>query len=317
MPGAPFNPATGERAPLGAYPGRGTTLALFQVVGDDPQDPATADTHDNYVVCRGYEADFDPNFRYLHDPYTKPDTTPINVAKPYSARGTFPYTQGQVIVAARIKNRLGYNAAKATAPTVGQPEDLEDELELLLDDDDKGIAWLDISTPQPVAYDVAHIGSALGQAVPALTAMPLLARVESVDRLFPMSGFLTTQPIQALRVPADGNYIAHFSGNVQITDATPALGELVMVGFAIATSDTLVVDSSKIFQAYAQAIVEYRSGGALLLTTNWPMSVTVPLCLRKDEYLQCINASSGADIRVYHGLFSLRRIDGYKEAPSV
>src|SRR5688572_9320013 len=106
MPGAPFNPATGERAPLGAYPPRGTTLALFQVVGDDPQDPDTADTHDNYVVCRGYEADADPNFRYLHDPYTKPDTTPINVAKPYSLRGTFPYTQGQVIVAARIKNRL-------------------------------------------------------------------------------------------------------------------------------------------------------------------------------------------------------------------
>jgi hypothetical protein len=147
MPGAPFNPATGERAPLGAYPPRGTTLALFQVVGDDPQDPETADTHDNYVVCRGYEADVDPNFRYLHDPYTKPDTTPINVAKPYAVRGTFPYTQGQVIVAARIKGRLGYNAGKATLPTVGQPEDLSDELELLLDDSDVGIAWLDISQP--------------------------------------------------------------------------------------------------------------------------------------------------------------------------
>jgi hypothetical protein len=165
MPGAPFNPATGERAPLGAYPPRGTTLALFQVVGDDPQDPETADTHDNYVVCRGYEADSDPNFRYLHDPYTKADTTPINVAKPYSIRGTFPYTQGQVIVAARIKGRLGYNAGMATLPTVGQPEDLTDELEILLDDGGVGIAWLDIGTPTSlIGRCIAHLGGVAVQA---------------------------------------------------------------------------------------------------------------------------------------------------------
>lgn len=148
MPGSPYNPATGERAPLGPYPPLGTTLALFQVVGDDPLDPDTADTHDNYVVCRGYEADSDPTFRYLHDPYTKPDTTPINVAKPYSVRGTFPYAQGQVIVAARIKNRLGYNAGKAA--TIGQPEDLSDELSLLTDANGVGIAWLDLGTTPPV-----------------------------------------------------------------------------------------------------------------------------------------------------------------------
>src|SRR5678815_1342131 len=111
MPGAPFNPLTGERAPLDRPPTKGTVLSLFQVVEDD--------THDNYVVCRGYEAEEDPEFRYLHDPYTVPTTTPINVAKPYSVRGTFPYEQGQVILAARVKGKLGYNPGKAV--TVGQP----------------------------------------------------------------------------------------------------------------------------------------------------------------------------------------------------
>jgi hypothetical protein len=137
MPGAPFNPATGERAPLGAYPVRGTTLAIFQVCAED--------THDDYIECRGFEADNDPNFRFLHDPHTAVDTTPINVAKPYGVRGTNPYVVGQIVVAARIKGRLGYNAGKG-ATTVGHPADLDEEIELLLDDDDVGIAWMDIDS---------------------------------------------------------------------------------------------------------------------------------------------------------------------------
>lgn len=319
MPGSPFNPATGERAPVGAYPVRGTTLALFQVVGDDPEDPETADTHENYVVCRGYEADHDPNFRFLHDPYTKEDTTPINVAKPYSIRGTFTYQQGQVIIAARIKGRLGYNAGKAET-TVGQPEDLDEEVVLLMDDDEAGIAWLDVGTPPASSYDVAHIGEALGVTVPALTAMTNLGfrmlTALSPDRYYPMNGFLTTQPANSLKVPADGNYIAHFSGMVELTTSSPPLGALVAVGFALASSDTSVVDSSKVFSGLSMAKVEYRSGGAILLATNWPMSVSLPLCLRKDEYLQCINAGT-VEIKVFHGVFSLRRFDGYKEAPAV
>ena len=155
QPGAPFNPATGDHATLGQYPGKGTTLALFQVIGDDPADPTTQDTHDNYVVCRGYEADNDPTFRFLHDPYTAPATTPINVAKPYSVRGTFPYEQGQVIVAARIRGKLGFNPGKAET-TVGQPADLDEETVLLTDDDDVGIAWMDIGTSPPPVPSYFH-----------------------------------------------------------------------------------------------------------------------------------------------------------------
>jgi len=149
MPGSPYNPATGERAPLGRYANSGTTLATFQVIGDDPNDPDQADNHVNYIVCRGFDPDADPNFRYLHDPYTAEDSTPINVAKPYFVRGTFPYKRGQIVVAAKIRTRLGQNAG-VSADFVGQPEDLDEEIGLLTDDNGVGIAWLDMCClPRP------------------------------------------------------------------------------------------------------------------------------------------------------------------------
>ena len=69
MPGAPFNPATGQRAPLGRYPIKETLLSIFQVIGDDPNDSTTEDTHENYIVCRGFDPSVDPSFRFLHDPF--------------------------------------------------------------------------------------------------------------------------------------------------------------------------------------------------------------------------------------------------------
>jgi hypothetical protein len=149
MPGAPYNPATGERAPLGRYETTGTLLATFQVIGDDPADPDQADNHSDYIVCRGFEPTADPRFRYLRDPASAGDSQPINVAKPYSLRGTFPYKRGHVLVAARIRTRLGENQGVASQ-YIGQPEDLEETIGLLRDDNDVAIAWLDISClPRP------------------------------------------------------------------------------------------------------------------------------------------------------------------------
>jgi hypothetical protein len=55
-----------------------------------------------------------------------------------------------VIVAARIKGRLGFNPGKGV--TVGQPADLDEEISLLTDDDDVGIAWMHLSEQQ-LDYD--------------------------------------------------------------------------------------------------------------------------------------------------------------------
>jgi len=144
MPGAPFNPVTGQRAQMGLPPTHGTIISTFQVIGDDPADVDTQDTHANYVVYRGYDPENDPFFRYLHDPKTKPETTSIKVAKPYGIRGTYPYQRGQIIVAARIATRFGFNQGKA-ATSIGHPASLEEETELLFDDGNVAIAWLDIS----------------------------------------------------------------------------------------------------------------------------------------------------------------------------
>src|SRR3990167_1793536 len=173
MPGAPYNPATGERAPLGRYSTKGTTLATFQVIGDDPTDFTTADDHDNYIVCRGFEPDADPNFRYLHDPYTAEDSTPINVAKPYAIRGRRQYKRGQIVIAARIRTGIGYNQGVASL-TLGQPSSLDETLGILLDDEGVAISWLDIGTPpKPLIL----FGNDCGETLPAYGIARVTSRV--------------------------------------------------------------------------------------------------------------------------------------------
>ena len=172
MPGAPYNPATGARAPLGRYAPRGTTIAVFQVIGDDPNDISTQDTHDDYVVCRGFEPDSDPRFRFLHDPYTKATTDSISVAKPYSIRGSFPYKRGQIVVAAKIPTRLGLNQGKS-AVSVGHPVNLDEATEKLTDDNDVDISWLDISYV-PVAS--GRFFNDLGETCPAWGILEITGR---------------------------------------------------------------------------------------------------------------------------------------------
>ena len=161
MPGAPFNPATGERAPLGRYATRGTTLATFQVIGDFPPSPEHQDTHANYIVCRGYDPDADPHFRHLYDPYTGPASQSINVAKPYALRGNHPYVLGQIVIAARIRTKLGNNQGVASEST-GHPADLDEAIEILLDDGDVAVQWLDIST-QPAPHVWGKLNQPLNQ----------------------------------------------------------------------------------------------------------------------------------------------------------
>jgi len=123
---APYNPLSGQHAPIGrSFPY--SRIAMMQV--------AEEDTHDNYVVCRG----FDPECgRFLNT---------VNVAKPYGIRGTNPYVVGQVFAAAKPRTALGDTPGKAET-TVGHPADLDEAVMILTDDDGNPIAWLDIGTAE-------------------------------------------------------------------------------------------------------------------------------------------------------------------------
>lgn len=121
---APYNPLSGEHAPIGRNIDR-TRIAMMQVI--------EADTHDNYLVCRGYDPDAK---KFLHS---------VNVAKQYPIRGTFPYRVGCVLPAAKPSTMLGETSG-VSATTLGCPADLNEVINILLDDNDHPIAWLDIGT---------------------------------------------------------------------------------------------------------------------------------------------------------------------------
>lgn len=134
----PYQPITGERETLrakGDYP----YCAMVQV--------AAADTHDNYVICRGY----DPRVKRFFD-YDSADPTNvpgIPVAKPYGNRCQGAYTIGQVFPAFLCRSKLGTNAGVVTDDEFqGHPLDLDDEIGLLQDDDDRYIDWMLIDNAQ-------------------------------------------------------------------------------------------------------------------------------------------------------------------------
>jgi len=115
----PFNPLTGQFAKIGVG-SEITRVAMMQV--------SEADTHDNFVVCRGF------------DPESGKFLNSVNVAKPYGVRGTNPYVVGQVFAAAKPKTVLGDTPGVA-ATTVGHPADLTETVEILTDDSGNPVAW--------------------------------------------------------------------------------------------------------------------------------------------------------------------------------
>lgn len=134
----PYQPRTGERAKLlveGDYP----YVAMMQVV--------EADTHCNYVVCRGW----DPRDRKYFT-----ETPGIPVAKPYWNRMKGVYRIGQVFPAV-LPLPAGFKDGDVTVPRIGQnpgealpdggeckghPDDLDEEVTLLTDDGGAFINWM-------------------------------------------------------------------------------------------------------------------------------------------------------------------------------
>lgn len=125
----PYQPITGERAPLLA-PGVHPYCAMMQV--------AVADTHDNYVICRGYDTRVKKFFDYEEG---DEDKVGIAVAKPYSKRFARVYRVADIFPAVLPLMRLGQNPGVA-ADSQGQPADLDEEIEILYDANEKVINWL-------------------------------------------------------------------------------------------------------------------------------------------------------------------------------
>ena len=96
---------------------------------------AAADTHANYLICRGYDTR-DKKFRNYDADEDKPG---IAVAKPYGKRATGLYSVGEVYAAFLPQSLIGQNAGTVNG------DDLLD-LELLKTDDGKYINWLLIDT---------------------------------------------------------------------------------------------------------------------------------------------------------------------------
>ncbi|HUS97596.1 MAG TPA: hypothetical protein VMX97_12720, partial [Hyphomicrobiaceae bacterium] len=127
----PYQPITGERAPLmaqGVFP----YCAMFQVAADDE--------FADYVICRGYDTRIKKFFDYdAEDLDNKPG---IPIAKPFGSRVVGVYTVGEIFPAVLPLSRIGQNPGVA-ATTQGQPADLDEEIEILKTDDDAiFIAWM-------------------------------------------------------------------------------------------------------------------------------------------------------------------------------
>lgn len=136
----PFQPITGEQAALRTF-GVSPYCAMMQV--------AATDTHDNYLLCRGFDIRIAKFVNY--DAADLANNPGIPVAKPYACRQTGVYEVGQIYAAflplqtgapspASVPWRVGQNPGVA-AVTTGQPADLTETVEILYTDDGQVINW--------------------------------------------------------------------------------------------------------------------------------------------------------------------------------
>ena len=111
---------------------------------------AVEDTHDNYVICRGYDPRIKKFFDYVEG---DPDKLGIPVAKPWSNRTAGAYTVGQIFPAVIPLTKIGQTPGVRDPgedeedPLLGQPADLDEEVGILYTDeaveaDRKVVNWL-------------------------------------------------------------------------------------------------------------------------------------------------------------------------------
>jgi len=138
---SPYNPMEGVYADIqtkGVFP----YCAMMQV--------AAADTHADYVICRGFDVRIRKFINYVEGDTT--NSPGIPVAKPYGNRVTGVYTIGQMFPAilplqtggpspTGADIRFGQNPGVA-ATSSGHPADLDEEVEILKTDEDVVINWM-------------------------------------------------------------------------------------------------------------------------------------------------------------------------------
>ncbi len=135
-PRIPWNHLEGKPAPLEPS-GISPHCAMMQVAAED--------THDNYVICRGYDPRIKKFFDYVEG---DPDKVGVPVAKPWSNRTAGAYTVGQIFPAMIPLTRIGQTPGVRDPgedeedPLLGQPADLDEEVGILYTEDGKVINWL-------------------------------------------------------------------------------------------------------------------------------------------------------------------------------
>lgn len=138
----PYNPITGEYAKL-MTPGIHPYCALVEV--------AAADTHDDYLICRGY----DTRDRKFYD-YDLDEGKPgLPVAKPFGKRTAMLYLVGEVYPAFLPQSLIG----QASGTVNGT--DLLD-LEILKTDDGEYINWMLVEGKAIVRFELGDNLTAIG-----------------------------------------------------------------------------------------------------------------------------------------------------------
>ena len=123
-----------------------TRVPMMQVIEED--------TYDNYVVCQGYDPDYDKFFERL------------SIAKPYGQRGqTGLYSVGEVHPAVKPITIIG--TTPGVAETTGHPADLDEAVVKLTDDEGTDVQWMFIGGGGGGGFGIAKLTSTLSAGLTA------------------------------------------------------------------------------------------------------------------------------------------------------
>ena len=135
MSRVPVNPMTTEHETL-VHTGVRPYCTMVQVAAED--------THDDYLICRGWDARDKRYYDYVEGDANQKG---IAVAKPYGVRGDNAYVVGEIHAAFLPLIRLSDSTGQSQNPgkaqtTVGHPADLTEKVVALKTDEGNEIVWM-------------------------------------------------------------------------------------------------------------------------------------------------------------------------------